>query len=259
MDPSVPDEARVPGLSDAYDLLEQLDVEVISHHFQKQTALARSDGLLAIDYRKLHTQAEELEVLLHEIGHFTAGAFYTPADGAVQRARAEVRAQRWVFERYYPPLLLARLMQKGDQEPWQLAERLGLPERFVREMLTFYTEARCISFDALCEEDAEHAGPPAVSAGAAAAASAAGGRAKARLPAPELPFSLEEAEARGAEPSAQEPPGKDSEAPPRWVQRQGTSGRPIHLLVQPGATRADIEAAVAEVERLLRTPKDGGT
>ena len=139
----------IPTALDAYNQLDELDVEVVPAHFQKQTALARADGLLAIDYSKPNGSAEELELLLHEAGHFAVGAFYTPEDGAIQRARAETRATRHVFERFYPPQLLAHLIQSGDTEPWQLAERLCLPESFVREMLCFYTEIRQIDFSSM--------------------------------------------------------------------------------------------------------------
>lgn len=142
----------IPTALDAYRELEEMDVEVVPAHFRQQKALARDDGLLAIDYEKLENSAEELELLLHEIGHFSRGGFYTQQSGSIQRAQAEARATRHVFEQYYPPQLLASLMQAGDTEPWQLADRLGLPESFVREMLCFYTSVRQIDFSSYTEE-----------------------------------------------------------------------------------------------------------
>lgn len=134
---------------EAYQELEELGVTVGSLELEEFVALSKPEGFLAIDYSKIEGEAHELEVLLHEIGHFAAGAFYQTSTPLVTRERQEYKATRFVFEKYYPPEVIAEVMASGCAEPWKLADALNLPERFVREMLLFYTEARGIDFNVL--------------------------------------------------------------------------------------------------------------
>lgn len=143
---------QIPSLGTAYDALEAMRVKVAACKLEETPAISTPAGLLAIDYSQLATGDEELEVLLHEIGHFGTMAFYPVAASRTEWQRAEARAARYVFETYYPPALLAAQMAAGHTQPWELAERLGLPARFVAEMLTFYTEVRGVHFGHLVEE-----------------------------------------------------------------------------------------------------------
>lgn len=134
------------SVADAYNEAEQYDLEVISMPMQSRTALVRPDGLLAIDYSRIESEAEEKAILLEEIGHFCTYAFYPPDAPFNVWEKQEGRARRFVFEKHYPPCAIAKQMEKGNTEPWQLADALDLPERFVREMLKFYIEVRQVDF-----------------------------------------------------------------------------------------------------------------
>ena len=37
-------------------------------------------------------------------------------------------------------------MEEGYTEPWDLADQLGVSEKFVRDMLVYYTQARGVDF-----------------------------------------------------------------------------------------------------------------
>lgn len=146
----------------AYNKLAELGVKVGAVSFESTLALSGPEGYLAINYDMLENEAQELEVLLHEIGHFETGTFYQMDTPFADRAKQESKANRFVFEKYYPPEKLAALMDAGHQEPWQLAEELGLPERFVGEMLQFYQDARGVNFSklAMAQRSEEPAPPP---------------------------------------------------------------------------------------------------
>lgn len=151
---------KYPSLVDAYEELEKLNVKVANCNLEETEAIATPKGLLAIDYRKITTQAQELEVLLHEVGHFETYAFYPKNSPHTVWQKQEATAARHVFEKYYPPGLLAAEMQSGAAEPWALAEVLGLPERFVREMLLYYVEVCGINFNTLAAPGPEETLPP---------------------------------------------------------------------------------------------------
>lgn len=137
------------SLSNIYGDAEDLGIEIVSRKMKERTALIGPEGYLSIDYSKIKTKAQEKEILMEEIGHFSVNAFYSPGATEETWARQEVRAKRWVFEKYYPPDDIAILLSEFVTETWEIAEQLELPERFVVEMLKFYKEVRNIDFDAL--------------------------------------------------------------------------------------------------------------
>lgn len=131
----------------AYKELDAQGVEVVPVRFKNRTALLSPDGVLALDSSKITSEADEKAVLLEEIGHFCTHAFYQPDAPNAVWEKQEYKALRYIFEKYYPPSLLAGLMRRGLSEPWQMAEELALPQSFVEQMLIFYRDVRAIDFN----------------------------------------------------------------------------------------------------------------
>ena len=142
---------NLPNVEQAYTELDSLQVVVTSCHFEEFTALSTPRGLLALDYRKIQTREQELEILLHEIGHFSTATFYQWDTPYTIRQKQENKATRFIFEKYYPPAAIAHAFKQGHTELWQLAEYLSLPTPFVTEMLSFYKEVRGINFQQMVE------------------------------------------------------------------------------------------------------------
>lgn len=136
------------AIKQAYDRLEDMGVEVLTCPFADHTALVHPDGFLALNPARLRTGAQEHAVLLHEEGHFATGTFYGLNSPYTLRRQQENIANRYVFERYFPPERVLAAMRAGCTEPWQLAEYFDLPQDFVEEMLAYYTEARGVDFSA---------------------------------------------------------------------------------------------------------------
>lgn len=143
---------RKVSLDAVYQDVADLGILVSPCEMEERTALIVPQGYLAIDYSKIKNRAQEKEVLMEEIGHFSMNAFYSPHANKKTWAKQEARAKRWVFEKYYPPDDIAILLSEFVTETWEIAEQLELPERFVVEMLSFYKEVRNIDFDALVTE-----------------------------------------------------------------------------------------------------------
>lgn len=154
----------------AYDDLQDAGVEVVPTHFQSRRALLSPQGVLALDYSKIDSQDEELALLLEEIGHFATFAFYPENAPHEVWEKQEARAARYVFEKYFPPSLLASYMQQGHATPWQLAEHLNLPEDFIRKMLTFYQDVHGIDFNQLVQRQPVAPSTPGPAASAPATA-----------------------------------------------------------------------------------------
>lgn len=137
------------SLADIYEHACKQGIDIHNVAMKSRVAIMRPDGLCAIDYSKIENEADEKVILMEEISHFETFAFYPPDAPHSVWQKQEKRAMRHVFEKYYPPACLAVLMAKGSTEPWQLADDLNLPERFVYEMLLYYTQVQGICFDTL--------------------------------------------------------------------------------------------------------------
>ena len=134
------------------EIAQHPQLEVVGVKMKSRTALVRPDGLIAIDYSKIKSAAEEKAVLMEEIEHFEVYAFY-PADAPHHVwEKQEARAQRHIFEKRFPPQDIAALMARGYTEAYELAEQLDLPERFVEQILLYYTEVRGIDFARLIDD-----------------------------------------------------------------------------------------------------------
>lgn len=81
------------------------------------------------------------ERLAHELGHCEEDAFYTERSAPAARLRAENLARRWSYRKMIPLSALLSAFACGETEAWQIAERLSVPERMVREAAEYYRAA----------------------------------------------------------------------------------------------------------------------
>lgn len=147
------------AIESLYRDLEALGVETFTCPLQSFTALAAPPGWLALNPAKIATQAQEREILIHEAGHFATGAFYGPESTVQQRRRLEAIAGRWGYKRYFPLKTLLEALTPDCRQPWQLAERLGLPQGYVEELLHYYTEVLGVDLTAALRRRAAGAAP----------------------------------------------------------------------------------------------------
>ncbi|MCI9405898.1 MAG: hypothetical protein HFK04_03125 [Oscillospiraceae bacterium] len=128
-------------LEDVYRDLEKEDIAVLPYRFQhiKSVSLAQ-EKVVGIDRSKIEDRAEEYTILIHEKGHFDAGAFYTPSCPCLLREQAECRADRAAILRYIPLEELREVISQGLVEIWELAERFGVTEAFMKKAVSYYRD-----------------------------------------------------------------------------------------------------------------------
>ena len=138
-----------PDLAMLYGHLEQAGVEVFSYALAPYDAIASPRGYLAMDPGLILDDIQEREILIHEAGHFATDTFYQLDSPYTIRQHQENVAARWGYRKYFPPEILSALMRAGYTESWQLAEQLGVGEKYVCEMLEYYHEVCGIDFSAI--------------------------------------------------------------------------------------------------------------
>lgn len=93
---------------------------------------------IAIDPFCVRSMADGRVKVAHEIGHCETGSFYQRQSPADVRGRHEYRADKWAAHYLLPPDKLRAAMEDGCTEVWQLAERFGVTEEFVRRATDIY-------------------------------------------------------------------------------------------------------------------------
>lgn len=85
-----------------------------------------------IDLNQYQTAAEEFSALAHEYGHCATGAthaVYSPLDLIEKH---EYKADKFAAHRLIDPAEMKKAIADGYTEVWQLAERFGVTEDFIR-------------------------------------------------------------------------------------------------------------------------------
>ena len=115
------------NLEKLYCQLEKEDIMVIKYPFARCKSVAlEEEKVVGIDETCMGHATEEYTVLIHEKGHFDAGAFYKSEHPYAIREQAERRADRAAFLQYIPLQELKKCMKKGITPTWELAEFFGV-------------------------------------------------------------------------------------------------------------------------------------
>ena len=92
---------------------------------------------IAIDPGKLTGQSDERNKLAHELGHCITGSFYNIHAAVDSRRRHENKADKWAVRHLVPVADLDDAVAEGCTELWELAEKFGVTEDFVRNAVCY--------------------------------------------------------------------------------------------------------------------------
>lgn len=100
---------------------------------------ADSRCYIGMDYGVLADEADKRVHLAHELGHCKTGAFYNRWATLDVRQKHERRADKWAIEQMIPVDELDEAVAEGHTELWDLAERFGVTEAFMKKAFYWYT------------------------------------------------------------------------------------------------------------------------
>ena len=124
-------------MTDFETLAENDGIRIVYGSIPNAVAIAL-ESAVCLDISTLYSDSRRTAMLAHELGHIETGALYTAEASHVVRAQAETRARRWAIRRLISRDEIADLIRDGYTEPWQMAEKIGLPEETIREALNYY-------------------------------------------------------------------------------------------------------------------------
>lgn len=93
---------------------------------------------VGMDDRVLDGGTKERVHLSHELGHCVTGSFYNIYAAADLRQRHENRADKWAIKKLIPVDQLDDAIASGCTELWELADRFGVTESFMKKAICYY-------------------------------------------------------------------------------------------------------------------------
>ena len=125
-----------------YDLAEQENIEVIRFPMAINGSMSVMDDngacYIGMDDAVRDGGIQERVHLIHELGHCVTGSFYNRYAAIDSRQRHENQADKWAVKKLIPVEALDDAIAEGCTEVWELAERFGVTEEFVRKAVCYH-------------------------------------------------------------------------------------------------------------------------
>ena len=125
-----------------YDLARQQNIEVFPYPLPKTGSLSfmedSGECYIGMDDSVRDGDVQERVHLGHELGHCVTGSFYNIHAAVDCRRRHENKADKWAVQALIPVEELDNAIAEGCTEVWELAERFGVTEEFIRKTVCYY-------------------------------------------------------------------------------------------------------------------------
>ena len=125
-----------------YDFARQQNIEVFPYPLPKTGSLSfmedTGECYIGMDDSIRDGDVQERVHLGHELGHCVTGSFYNIHAAVDCRRRHENKADKWAVRTLIPVEELDDAIAEGCTEVWELAERFGVTEEFIRKTVCYY-------------------------------------------------------------------------------------------------------------------------
>ena len=129
-------------LRNLYAFAKEQNIEVFPYPLPKTGSLSfmedNGDCYIGIDDSIRDGDVQERVHLGHELGHCVTGSFYNIHAAVDCRRRHENKADKWAVQTLIPVEELDDAIAEGCTEVWELAERFGVTEEFIRKTVCYY-------------------------------------------------------------------------------------------------------------------------
>lgn len=125
-----------------YAYAQSHDITILDHSLPatRSMSVMLEDGtcFVGMDGSVQDGGCRERVHLGHELGHCATGSFYSVHTAVDSRRRHENRADKWAVKKIVPVEELDDAIAGGCTELWELAERFGVTEEFMKKAICYY-------------------------------------------------------------------------------------------------------------------------
>ena len=125
-----------------YDFAKQQNIEVIPFPMPENGSMSvltdSGDCVMGMDQSVKDGSVQERVHLGHELGHCITGSFYSIHTAIDCRQRHENKADKWAIQALVPVEDLDAAIAGGCTELWELADRFGVTEEFIKKAVCYY-------------------------------------------------------------------------------------------------------------------------
>ena len=129
-------------LRNLYAFAKEQNIEVFPYPLPKIGSLSFMEDngscYIGMDDSIRDGDVQERVHLGHELGHCVTGSFYNIHAAVDCRRRHENKADKWAVQTLIPVEELDDAIAEGCTEVWELAERFGVTEEFIRKTVCYY-------------------------------------------------------------------------------------------------------------------------
>ena len=136
-------------LAQFYDFCKENKVDVIPYDSCPQpgaTIYDRGKYAIFLDFTKLQSTRLLRGVCCHEMSHVATGALHKAGSPYELVERSEYRANRHTAQTVLTKEAFRQAFKDGCRELWELADYFELPERDIKNALTYWTERKGVRF-----------------------------------------------------------------------------------------------------------------
>ena len=125
-----------------YNIAREQNIEVFQYPMSENGSVSamtpNGSCYIGMDPAIQDGSIQELTHLCHELGHCITGSFYNIYASIDHRQRHENRADKWAISQLVPVDDLDEAVAEGCCEIWDLAERFGVTEDFIKKAVCLY-------------------------------------------------------------------------------------------------------------------------
>ena len=127
--------------NDLYKKIKQENIHYIKHHlFSSSAMIAHYEDItvIIVDDKKVKTKTAENTVLIQELGHYLAGAYYHTNSPYELIEEMEHKADQKAWEEFFPYEEIKKLMKKGLTTSTQIAQYYDVEVPYMARCLNYY-------------------------------------------------------------------------------------------------------------------------
>ena len=132
-------------LRNLYAFAKQQNIEVFPYPLPETGSLSvmedSGECYIGMDDSVRDGDVQERVHLGHELGHCVTGSFYNIHAAVDCRRKHENKADKWAVQTLIPVEELDDAIAEGCTEVWELAERFGVTEEFIRKTVCYYVHS----------------------------------------------------------------------------------------------------------------------